>query len=125
MKKERITNFIIFFSLAAIEAFIAFFVRDKFFRPYVGDVIVVAMIYYLVRTVFPRGIKFLALYIFLFSTAVEFMQLFGITKILSFGNALLEIMLGTTYSTADIICYAVGCIAVCIVESIRRKKLHK
>jgi uncharacterized membrane protein len=47
-----------FFLLLATEIFIALFVHDKIFRPYVGDILVVILLYALVRS-FSGRIRFL------------------------------------------------------------------
>ena len=119
MAKKRLLNLLIFILLTAIEVLIALFVHDNFVRPFVGDVIVVAVIYYFIRIFFPVGIKYLPVYIFVFSLVVEFMQLFGITQMVSFGNKFLSVLLGNSFSVWDIFCYAVGCIITDIIEKQR------
>lgn len=125
MTKKRLTNLLIFLSLTGIEVLIALFVHDSFIRPFVGDVIVVAVIYYFIRIFFPVGIKHLLLYIFLFSLTVEFMQLSGLTRLISADNRFLRILLGTSFSVWDILCYAVGCVLTGMVERARSTKLSR
>jgi len=119
--KKRIINLLIFLVLTGIEILIALFMNDRFIRPYVGDIIVVAVIYYFIRIFFPVGIKHLLLYVFIFSVAVEFMQLFNITQLISGGNKFLKIILGTSFSFLDILCYAVGCVITGIAETLRNR----
>jgi len=118
MKKKRLINLLIFLLLIGIEILIALYVHDGFIRPFVGDVIVVAVIYYFIRIFFPVGIKYLLLYIFIFSAAVEFAQLVGLTRMLSGGNRFLQILMGTSFSIWDIICYLIGCIIIGIAEAL-------
>jgi len=107
--KTSLIYLISFFLLIAIEVFIALFVRDKFVRPYLGDVIVIPVIYCFVRIIIPHRIKLLPLYIFLFATAVEVGQFFDYVKLLGLSNIkFFRILLGTSFSYADIICYAIG-----------------
>ena len=55
---------LLFWALLATEVLIALFVHDDFVRPYLGDVLVVPMIFFLLRVAFPERIKLLPLYIF-------------------------------------------------------------
>lgn len=63
-----------FFILLTIEVFIALFVHDNFIRPYIGDVLVVIVIYTFIRGIIGRKIKKLPIYIFLFGVLVEVLQ---------------------------------------------------
>ncbi|WP_243134546.1 DUF2809 domain-containing protein [Enterocloster asparagiformis] len=51
----RLRYTLAFLALFALEAFIALRVRDRFVRPYLGDVMVVWVVYCFVRAVRPRG----------------------------------------------------------------------
>ena len=57
-----------------VELFIALFVRDRFIRPYFGDVLVVILVYTAVRVVFPEKPKLLPIYVFIFAVLVEVLQ---------------------------------------------------
>jgi len=107
---------LLFLLLTGVEVLIALFVHDDFVRPYVGDALVVIVIYCFVRIFFPDGIRLLPLYIFLFSVAVELMQLFGVMQILSGGNRFLTVLLGSAFSIWDIVCYAAGCVVLVGIE---------
>ncbi len=122
-KNIRINYFLAFVILFAIEVFIALFVQDKFIRPYIGDVLVVILIYTAVRVIFPYKIKLLALYIFLFASFIEILQLINIVKILGFeNNKILSIAIGSVFDIKDMLCYAVGSLLLIIFElKIKRK----
>ena len=113
--KERITYFILFSIFVVIEVLIALFVHDKLIRPYIGDVIVVWVMYCFVHIFIPNRIKLLPLYLFLFSAAVEIAQYFNYVSLLGLeNNKFFRILLGTSFSFADLLCYAVGS-AVCFI----------
>ncbi len=113
--KERITYFILFSILVVIEVLIALFVHDKLIRPYIGDVIVVWVMYCFIRIFIPNRIKLLPLYLFFFSAAVETAQYFNYVALLGLeDNKFFRILLGTSFSFADLLCYAVGS-AVCFI----------
>ncbi|MBR1811739.1 MAG: DUF2809 domain-containing protein [Clostridia bacterium] len=113
--------------LLGIEVCIALFVHDAFVRPYVGDALVVIVIYCLIRIVFPRNPKLLPLYVFLFSAGVEFLQYFDFVNLLGLGHIrFFRVLIGATFDGMDILCYAVGCLFLGIYEIIiynKRKKL--
>ena len=106
---KRLVYLVLFLVLVSVEVLIAFFVHDSFVRPYVGDVIVVAVICCFLRIFMPNKIKLMPLYVFLFATAVEALQYFNYVTLLGLGDSkFFRILLGTSFSYADIICYAVG-----------------
>lgn len=113
MKKERIKYLLCFILLLMIEVCIAVYVHDQFIRPYIGDVLVVMVIYCFIRTIFPESIKGLPFDIFLFATVVEILQYFHIAEIVDKiglpDNTILRILIGSTFDIKDIICYGVGC----------------
>ena len=53
--KKRIIYFWIFLLLLIIEVLIALFVHDRFVRPYIGDVLVVMVLYFMVLFFMPEG----------------------------------------------------------------------
>jgi hypothetical protein len=111
MKKQRITYATIFLILVLTEVLIALYVHDRIIRPYIGDVIVTALICCLCRTVIPKGIPALPLYIFIFATLVETAQYINIVKLLGLeNNPFFSTIIGTSFSHIDLICYGVGCI---------------
>lgn len=116
-----------FLVLLAIEVIIALFVRDRFIRPYGGDVLVTILICCFVRIFAVSGSRLLPLWVFLFSAAVEIAQLFDPAKLLGLGDiAFFRIILGSTFSFADLLCYAAGCLIFFIAECAlnRYRSLH-
>ena len=113
--KKRKPNIRIFYALAfavilSIEVLIALFVRDTFIRPYGGDILVTVLICCFIRIYFPRGIRLLPVWVFLFAAAVEIGQYFDFVTLLGLGGIpLFRILLGSTFSWADLFCYAAGC----------------
>lgn len=92
-----------------LELFIALFVRDNFIRPYVGDILVVVLIYTFLRIIFPERPRLLPLYVFLFAAGVEALQGMRIVELLGLqNNRFFSVLIGTTFDWKDIICYGVG-----------------
>lgn len=62
---------ICFIGLFIVETLIALFVRDAFIRPYMGDVLVVILIYCFARIFITEPLRGLPLWIFLFACALK------------------------------------------------------
>ena len=106
-----------------IEIFIALFVNDRFIRPYGGDILVAALLCCMVRIVFPKKPKLLSLYIFIFSVLVETAQYFDIVSLLGLSHiSFFRILIGTSFSFIDILCYGLGCVAFAAIEGIFKRK---
>lgn len=103
--------------LLAVEVLIALFVRDRIVRPYIGDMLVVVVIYTFVRIWIPDSVPLLPLYVFLFATVVEISQYFNLIELLGVSDSkFMRILLGTSFDVKDIVCYAVGCALVWVAE---------
>ena len=97
-------------------------------RNYLGDVLVVILLYTLFRTVLPEwpGKRYvLPTVILLFAFAVEFLQLWGFCDRFGITNRLLRIIIGTGFSIADLLCYAVGIIPCYAAEYITKVNGNK
>ncbi|MBP3595199.1 MAG: DUF2809 domain-containing protein [Lachnospiraceae bacterium] len=106
-----------------LELFIALFVRDNFIRPYVGDMLVVVLVYTCVRVLFPEKPRLLPLYVFLFAAGVEALQGMRIVELLGLqDNRFFSVLIGTTFDWKDIVCYGVGCVLLGVWEVWLRRK---
>lgn len=96
-------------------------------RSYLGDVLVVILLYTLFRTIClnkPSRWYVLPTAILIFSFIVEFLQLWGFCDRFGITNNLLRIIIGTGFSYIDLISYAIGIIPCYIVEFLRRPKVR-
>lgn len=125
-KEKRTAYFIATLVIFGIELLIALFVHDSFLRPYVGDILVVVLIYTLVRIFIPGGVRLLPLYIFLFAAGVEVLQYFRIVEVLGLShNRILSVVIGSVFDGKDIVCYGVGCAMLGIFEWTQWSKVKK
>ena len=126
MKKrrfDRILYIVCFLLLLTAEILIALFVRDAFLRPYGGDILVTVLICCFIRCFFPRGIRFLPVWVFLFAAAVEVGQAFDLVSVLGLGeNAFFRILVGSVFSPADLLCYGIGCALFYLAERCLRRR---
>ena len=120
--KKRFGYILAFALLLTVEILIALFVRDDFIRPYGGDILVTVLICAAVRILFPTGIRLLPLWVFLFAAGVEIGQYFDFVTLLGLGDiAFFRILLGSTFSVADLLCYAAGCVLFLLGEKLLRR----
>ncbi len=124
--KARLPYIIGFVLLVAAEVCIGVFYFNFFIRAYIGDVIVVWVLYCLFRSFVPKKFSSygVALGILAFSFAVEFLQKFRIADVLGIENQFLRIIIGTSYAAEDLLCYAAGT-AVTILEIFIFRKLAR
>lgn len=115
--KKRMLYAGVFLILTVIEVLIALFVHDRFVRPYVGDMIVVVVVYCFVRIWIPERVRLMPLWVFLFAVCVEVLQYFRIVEVLGVeNNTFLRTLIGTSFAWEDILCYAVGCVVLAVWE---------
>lgn len=116
--------------LLFLEIFIALYVHDDFIRPYIGDMIVVILIYTFVRIWLPEKVRLLSLYVFIFAVFAELLQYFRIVEMLGLeDNRLMRIVIGSVFDIKDILCYLVGCVILAayevVINNVERRKCGK
>lgn len=118
LNRNRRKNYLIgFFSLLIIEILIASFIKDDFIKPYLGDFLVVIMLY-----CFLMGISRFSIYkslfiVLLFSFVIEFLQLIDIVKVLQYQPPKpIMIILGSSFSIWDLVAYLLGLLSCLIIE---------
>ena len=126
MKKYLLFNKYYLFSFILLfltEVYIAIYVHDTIIRPYIGDVLVVILIYCFIKSFISISINTNAIAVLLFSFFVETLQYFKIVHILHLqDNTLARIIIGTSFAWLDIASYTAGIILVWIVEKIIYKE---
>lgn len=112
--KFNLKYFLLTIIIFLIEVLIATKLKNiHFVRAYLGDVIVVMLIYTFVKSFFKVNNQKLILGIFIFSCIVEFAQYFNIAEKLGFPEgSLMYIVIGNSFSWIDILCYAAGCLVL-------------
>lgn len=107
--------------LFLIEILIALFVHDAFVRPYVGDFLVVILLYCAFRTVLKNSVFTVALAVLVIAYGIEVMQYFHFIKWIGWEhNVLVRTILGYGFSWWDMLAYTLGFLAIVLVEKINR-----
>jgi len=118
------TYFILASVIFIIEVLIALFVHDRFIRPYVGDVLVVILMYCFIKSFFSWPVNLTALGVLLFSFLIEWLQSINfVTKIGLAHSAFANTVLGNSFAWLDILAYLIGILIVLIVENYRTRKI--
>lgn len=108
--------------LLAMEILIALFVEDNFVRPYVGDYLVVMLLYCLLRAFSPLNILISIISVFCFACLIEWLQYMNIVSVLGLNNVrIARVIIGTSFEWGDIMAYALGCISILIIEKVSTK----
>lgn len=107
----------------AVEVCIALFFKDPVIRPFVGDVLVVILIY----CFFSIFLKFahwkIALGVLIFACLIEILQYFDYVKLLGLeNNRVLSVIMGRTFEWTDFLAYLTGFLIILLCEKILRTK---
>lgn len=116
--------FMAFCGLLAIEVIIALFIHDRLIRPYVGDILVMFLMYAFIKSIVGAPTKKVPYYLFGFAVLVEILQLFNLVGLLGLSeNKLLQVVLGSTFDFQDIACYFIGMLLLLGYEQALRKDI--
>ncbi len=95
--------------LLLTEIFIGLYMHDRFVRPWVGDMLVVILLYCLVKSFWNTPVLVTAMAVLLFSFIVETLQYFQLVRLLGLEQyPLARIIIGTSFEWTDLLAYAVG-----------------
>jgi hypothetical protein len=107
--------------LFLVLAFIAFFVRDRFIRPFIGDVLVVIWLYLTLAAFIQTNGYWLATGVLAFACALEVGQYFGLVRLLGLEHLqIARVVLGATFDWLDLLAYALGWL--CVMLGLRASK---
>ena len=108
-------------SVFLIEVAIALWVRDRFIRPYLGDVLAVLLVYFALRAVTALRVFPAVLNAFGVGVAVELAQWLRLSDHLGLAEgSAARVALGSHFDFHDILCYAAGAAIILIVERWRQ-----
>lgn len=106
--------------LFVTEVLIALFVHDQFIRPYIGDFLVVILIYCFVKSFLNTPVVATAIGVLIFAYLVELLQYFRIVEVLGLQHyRAARIIIGSAFEWQDILAYTLGILMVVVVEKRR------
>lgn len=122
LNKKYLTATVVLF---LVELFIGFYMHDDIVRPFVGDLLVVILIYCFVMSFFKINIITAALGTLLFAYATEISQYYHLVNMLGWGGSkFARIIMGTSFSWMDMLMYTAGVILVVIIETLSGKPMR-
>lgn len=115
--------FVIAVILFIIEVFIALYINDRIIRPYIGDVLVVILLYCSIKVFLNIAPFKVAVAVLLFSYFLEVLQYFKIVKLLGLQhNKLASTVIGNSFAFTDLLAYTIGILIVLWFERARLSK---
>jgi len=117
-------NLIIAVIIFIIEFLIATTFKDiVFVRAYLGDVLVVMLMYYFVKAFVEVDNTKLIIALLIFSCIIEFLQYFHFAEMIGFkDNKIAMIVLGNSFSWIDILCYLADGLILYLIEVLAKSK---
>jgi hypothetical protein len=117
-----------YFALAVllfiVEVLIAKYVHDHIIRPYIGDTLVVILIYCFVRSFLDTPVVATGLCVLAFSFLIETLQYFEIVKKLGLQHSkIASVIIGTSFAWMDIYAYIAGIMLIFVIERLIGRKL--
>jgi len=100
--------FIPFLLVLVCEIAIAIFYIHRFVRGFLGDVLIIPLLYFLLRTFLTITHKSTIYVVLGFAFIVETLQLFNLAEILNIRSELLKIIVGNTFDWKDLLAYTIG-----------------
>lgn len=126
MSSLRIFNrvyFLLAVLLFVVEVLIALFVNDQIIRPYIGDVLVVILIYCTVKAFLNTPVLPTALSVLAFSFVIEGLQYIKLVNILGLEHSsIATTVIGTSFAWVDVLAYIIGILLVLIFENTLRTR---
>ncbi|HPM31465.1 MAG TPA: DUF2809 domain-containing protein [Chryseolinea sp.] len=121
----KLTFNTIYFTLTILlfitEVLIALFATSNFVRSYLGDVLVVILLYCFIRSFFKVPVFALAIGVLVFAITIEFLQYVKIVNILGLQkSSLARTVIGTSFAWLDILAYIAGTAVVLVIERLRK-----
>ncbi|MBI1228012.1 MAG: DUF2809 domain-containing protein [Bacteroidetes bacterium] len=116
------TYFALTLFLFVVECLIGVYAHDRFIRPFIGDLLVVILIYCFLQTFFKLPVVSTAIAVLIFSFIIEALQYYNLVEMLGLQDSkLARIIIGTSFSWYDIWAYVGGIAIVLILESVFHK----
>ena len=118
MRREIKQYAIGFILILVTEIAIAVFGFHRWVRGFLGDLLVIPLLYLGFRLLFPISMKRAVLMVWCIALVIECLQAVEFTKFLGTDNALVRILLGQTFDCWDLLAYTLGAIAILLASRI-------
>ena len=117
MFKFQWKYFVLAILLFLAEVLIAYYIHDKIIRPYVGDLLVVILIYCFIKSFVNISVTKAAIFVLLFAYVIELLQYLNMIKFLGLQKSrMANIVLGNYFEWIDLVAYTAGIAIVILIE---------
>lgn len=117
MFRFNLKYFLLAILIFLIEVFIALYIHDAIIRPYIGDVLVVILLYYAVKSFLHVPVLPTAIAVLIFAYLIEILQYFQYVKWLGLQNShLANVVMGNSFAWTDLMAYTIGIVLVLLFE---------
>lgn len=121
----HLPSLLLFLLFFLIELVIALYINDAFIRPFGGDILVIPLLYYFIKSVIETSTNRLIIAVVLFAFVIEFSQYFELIKVLGLERShFWQMIIGTSYHWLDLVCYVAGGILTFFMEKMIKKPSH-
>lgn len=111
--------------LLLIEILIGAYAHDEIIRPFIGDLLVVILIYCFIMSWFKINAMATALGVLGFAYATEITQYYHLVYVLGWDSSrIARIIMGTSFSWMDMLMYTIGIILVVVTEMLSGRPLR-
>lgn len=115
-------SFLIFLLILFIEIIIGLYIRDAIIRPYGGDVLVILLIYYFIKSFIKTKYTYILIGTLLFAYSIEIGQYYKMVEVLGLqNNTFMSIIMGTSFSWGDMLSYTLGALICYFIEKKKSK----
>ncbi|HBT09796.1 MULTISPECIES: ribosomal maturation YjgA family protein [Leeuwenhoekiella] len=120
---KRAIYFLIFLFLLGVEIAIATYLKTGFIRAYLGDLLVVILLYCLLMSTLKPSVKTGLILTLAIAFAIELLQLVNLTKFFPQEyKQLATLVLGSHFSWLDLLMYVLGIVVAGITELVLHKR---
>ncbi|MEM0519347.1 MULTISPECIES: ribosomal maturation YjgA family protein [Aequorivita] len=102
--------------LLTVEIGIAKFHFNPFVRGFLGDVLVILLLYSFLKIFIKNNVFKIAMSVMVFAYFVEFLQLFKLAEKLQIHSEILLTILGSVFDTYDLVAYFLGFLLILLIE---------
>ena len=118
--------FLLTILLLVLEIIIALYFHDRIIRPYIGDLLVVILIYCFCKSFLNTRVAATAIAVLLFAYFIELLQYLNFVKFIGLQNSkLVNTIFGYSFEWIDMLAYTMGIGLVLMVESLKKRSNKK
>jgi len=123
MKRYISTKHILITSFLFItEIAIAYFHFNPFIRGFLGDVLVMLLLYSFLKIFIKNNVFNIAISVLGFAFLVELLQFLKLSEILKIKSKIILTVLGSVFDVWDLVAYFIGYLLILLIEKLLHKK---